>query len=135
MKNKKVVAVSVADARELTNIVRVGNGTVTHVMDYIWIDMDIEVPGELEISSKIEDKVEIFTTKLTFREKCCHAYPLTPAFKVRSADGTEMVIGSSDRPYPVITQSQKLSSGNSDSQLWELTVTYSDRRRIPVIEH
>ena len=100
MKNKKVVAVSVTDARELTNIIRVDKGKITNVFDYIWIDIDIEVPGELEISSKIEDKVEIFTTKLTFREKCCHAYPLTPAFKVRSADGTEMVIGSSDRPYP-----------------------------------
>ena len=116
MKNKKVVEVWFNDARNLDTIFRIGD-VLDHLPGTNWTRIAMEVPGELEISSKIEDKVEIFTAKLTFREICRYDYPPTPAFLVRLADNTRMVIGSSERPYPVVTESQSLSSSNSNSQL------------------
>lgn len=133
MKNHKVVAISYADARELKEVYRLGADKVDHVPMEIWKGVDIEVPADLEITSKIEDKVAVFTAKLVFRERCRHDYPPMSAYRVRLADGTDLLLGSSERPYPVVTESQNLSSGNSDSQLRELTVAYSDRKRIPVV--
>lgn len=57
------------------------------------------------------------------------------AYKVKLADNSELLIGANERPYPVITESQNLSSGNSNSQLRELTVTYSDNKNIPYIRN
>lgn len=131
MKNKKVVAVSFTDARNIGDVYRIENDGTIHVSSSNWTDIDMEVPGELEITSKIEDKVVIYTAKLTFREKCRHDYPPMTAFRVRLADGSGMLIGSSQRPYPVVTETQNISSGNSNSQLRELTVTYSNREGIP----
>ena len=132
MKNKKVIEVWLNDAKELGSVSRIGD-VLKILPGTNWTKIAMEVPGDLEISSKIEDKVEIFTAKLTFRETCRYDYPPTPVFTVRLADGTLMLIGSSERPYPVVTESQAFSSSNSNSQLRELTVTYSDRLRIPLI--
>lgn len=133
MKNKKVVAIFYADARNLSGVKRIGT-EVTSVPDDVWNEIDIEVPADLQITSKIEDKNEIFSAKLVFRELCSSLrYRHIAAYKVRLADGSEMLIGNSERPYPVLTKDQNLSSGNSNSQLRELTVTYSDFKDIPYI--
>lgn len=135
MKNKKVIAISFADARELKNLVRLGSDSVTNVPAGIWKEIAIEVPADLEISSKFDDKIVIFTAKLVFRELCRQHYPQMAAYKVKLADNSELLIGANERPYPVITESQNLSSGNSNSQLRELTVTYSDNKNIPYIRN
>lgn len=132
MRSKKVIAVFYTDARTLSGVKRIGT-EVTSVPDDVWNEIDIEVPADLQITSKIEDKTEIFTAKLVFRELCSLRYSHITAYKVRLADGSEMLIGNSDRPYPVLTKDQNLSSGNSNSQLRELTVTYSDIKDIPYI--
>lgn len=132
MRSKKVIAVFYTDARTLSGVKRIGT-EVTSVPDDVWNEIDIEVPADLQITSKIEDKTEIFTAKLVFRELCSLRYSHIAAYKVRLADGSEMLIGNSDRPYPVLTKDQNLSSGNSNSQLRELTVTYSDIKDIPYI--
>lgn len=58
MKNKKVVAIFYADARNLSGVKRIGT-EVTSVPDDVWNEIDIEVPADLQITSKIEDKNEI----------------------------------------------------------------------------
>lgn len=135
MKNKKVIAISYADARELNNVIRIGTDVVTGLPTDVWTEIAMEIPADLELSSKIDDKIEIFSAKLVFREICKQNYPPISAYRVKLADNSELLIGDYDRPYPVITESQNISSSNSNSQLKELTVSYSSCKKIPIINN
>lgn len=84
-------------------------------------------PSSCEISDKLESKVRIFTTKLTFRscEQINPDYAFL-AFRVTTADGCSYLIGRDCRPFPVLTVSENMPSSRTDSSLITYTVTWSD---------
>lgn len=86
-----------------------------------------KTPSSCEITDKIESKVRIFTSKLTFKSSEqieSEVYPL--AYKVTTADGCAYLLGRDQRPYPVLNRTENMPSSQTDSSLITYTVTWSD---------
>lgn len=84
------------------------------------------VPAKLSINNKVVDKNHLWEYQLVFRT--CQDLQVIGhwAYVVHLANGKWMTIGSSQRPYPVTVSSRTLPDNLSDSQLWEVTVTWSN---------
>lgn len=95
--------------------------------------IDIVVPAKLSINNKVVDKNHVFEYQLVF--KTCEKLEVRGhwAYAVDLADGTSLLIGSNNRPYPVTTSSQTLPDNLTDSQLMEVTVTLSVRSGMTVL--
>lgn len=134
MKNsRKVIAVAVAVCSELGTLTRTGVNKV-HLDGDPFRKIEIKVPASLEISSKKEDKADIYSAKLVFIT-CQDRFDTVShqAFKARLADGTSVLIGGPERPFTVVSTQRSLTTGNSDSQLLEVTVAYSSPDEIPFL--
>lgn len=94
--------------------------------------IDIVVPAKLSINNKVVDKNHVFEYQLVF--KTCEKLEVRGhwAYAVDLADGTSLLIGSNNRPYPVTTSSQTLPDNLTDSQLTEVAVTISLRSELPL---
>lgn len=134
IRNKKVVAVSVAEASALSSCIRLGPASVANVPASVWLKLDMEVPADLTLSSKIEEKETLHTAKLVFRQcgEADKAFRI-PVYRILLADGSELLLGGGTRPYPVRTYTRNLTSGSSDSQLLEVTVTLTSVSELPYI--
>ncbi len=94
----------------------------------------IKKPAQLTIADKIEDKVRLFQSKLVFYSCEDALVDLDrSAFLCEAIDGKRYLIGTGDRPYPVVTQQENHPSNGSDSQLTEVTVTWTCTKRPPII--
>lgn len=84
-------------------------------------------PSSCEITDKVESKVRIFTTKLTF--KSCEQLDDngTPwAYRITTADGVRYLIGCDHRPFPVLTRTENMPNSFTETSLIAYTVTWSD---------
>ena len=88
-------------------------------------------PAKLSINNKVIDKNQLWEYQLVFRT--CQYFPAVGhwAYLLYLADGKWMLLGSSQRPYPVMVSSKTLPENLSDSQLWEVTVTWSNSSKAP----
>lgn len=94
--------------------------------------IDIVVPARLSINNKVVDKNHLFEYQLVF--KTCQHLEVRGhwAYAVDLADGSQLLIGSSSRPYPVTVSSQSIPDNLTDSQLTEVTVTLTLRSELPL---
>lgn len=91
-------------------------------------------PAQLVISDKIEDGNRIYTAKLTFQT--CEGRLADPdrlAFLCKTIDGIYYLIGTDERPHPVVTQQDTHPNNFSDNQLTEVSVNYSAAQICPII--
>ena len=128
-----VIAVYVCQASDLDGMYLKKPDVVVIPDHDSWHPIMIQVPGKLTINNKVEDKNSLFATSLTFRT--CEALTADghPVYKVSLADGRQLLIGSSSRPYPVTTITESMPENLTDSQLNEVTVTLSSVARPPQI--
>lgn len=84
-------------------------------------------PSSCEITDKIESKVRIFTSKLTFKS-CEQINPTWRqfAYRITTADGCQYLIGRDHRPYPALGISETMPSSRTESSITTYTVTLSD---------
>lgn len=89
------------------------------------------VPAKLSINNKVIDKNRLWEYQLVFRT--CQDLNLIGhwAYILKLANGKWMILGTSQRPYPVAVSSKTLPENLSDSQLWEVTVTWSNSSKAP----
>lgn len=90
-------------------------------------NLDIIVPGKFTYNNKVVDKNYLFEHQLVFRT--CQDIDVKGhwAYLMKLADGGKIIIGSFSRPYPVTVSSRTLPDNLTDSQLNEVTVTWSER--------
>lgn len=95
----------------------------------------IKRPAQLVISDKMENGNRIYTAKLTF-QTCVEWMPNPDrlAFLCRSIDGVYYLIGTDERPYPIVTQQRVHPKDSSESQLTEVSVAYSSPQICPIIK-
>lgn len=95
--------------------------------------LDIVTPAKFSCSNKVSDKSRIYEYQLTFRT--CDELEVAGhyAYGLVLADGSKMVLGSDDRPYPVTSSSRTLPDNMTDSQLWDVSVSYAVTAPMPVI--
>lgn len=128
-----VVAVDRTYFQNLIGMQHVGKANVTLPDDIVWTPLQIKSPCSLSITDKDEDKNTIYTAKLVF--KTCediadrHHY----AYRCRLIDGRCRLLGTAERPFAVMTIAETMPENLTDSQLNEVTVTYSSARPIPTI--
>lgn len=124
---KNIIKIEVTEAENLKSVIFPARHLCILPQDVEFRQIQVKNPSSCEISDKIESKVRIFTSKLTF--KSCEqidsdGIPL--AYRITTADGCRYLIGRDHRPFPVLTRSELMPSSHSDSSLITYTVTWSD---------
>ncbi len=130
---RNVIAIDRVSVSSLTGFIRVGTNSVKVANDVHWQSLVIKVPARLTISDKVEDGVRLHTAQLVFRT--CEDYDDGGrwVYRCHTADGRKYLIGSDARPYPVGTVTKNHPDNMTDSQLDEVTVTWTSSQRIPII--
>ncbi len=124
---KNIIKVEVVNAEDLSAVVFPARHLCIIPSDVTFTQISAKSPSSCEITDKIESKVHIFNSKLTF--KTCEqidvgAKPL--AFRVTTVDGNRYLIGRSHRPFPVLARTENMPSSFTDTSLITYTVTWSD---------
>lgn len=130
---KNVIAVAAVQSYDLEGVERKSPGVVSVPDSVPWEQVEIQVPAKLSIINKVEDKNTVWTTTLTFRTCEDRFDRKHPCYMVTLANGKRLLVGSSERPYPVTVTSETMPDNLTDSQLQEVTVTLTSRSRPPVI--
>lgn len=109
-----------------------GNRTFDIPESYGWPKVKCQKPAKLEITDKIEDGVRFYTHKLTFRTghedldmRANYAYVAT------TIEGKRYLIGTAERPYPIINMSDVHPDSFSSSTMVEYTVQWGSSRKAP----
>jgi len=103
----------------------------TDPCSYLGSELNSIVPAKLSIINKVVDKNRLWEYQLVFRT--CEDIQVSGhwAYLLKLANGKWIILGSNQRPYPVTVSSRILPDNLSDSQLWEVTVTWSNRSEAP----
>lgn len=91
-----------------------------------WEPIDVRPHPVLTISDKIEEKVRMWTTTLKFFT--CHDLGDTSTryvYRLKFAGGNYALIGSSSRPFPVLTVQRTAPEKPSDNQWNEASVSWT----------
>jgi len=124
---KNIIKIEAVRADDLSAVVFPARHLCIIPSSVVFQQIAAKSPSSCEITDKIESKVRIFTSKLTFKSSeqiDCEAHPL--AYRVTTADGCRYLIGRSHRPYPVLTRTENMPGSMTDSSLITYTVTWSD---------
>ncbi len=132
MKLKKVIRLARIPVNNLPPMVKNGSRVIFNSAPN-WEKIPIEVPASLSISSKIEKKITIYTQKLVFRTFNENVKNGVFAYLVSLSDGSDILIGTNERPFPVAETSQQLTASNGNSELVQYTVTYHSTSEIAYI--
>ncbi len=124
---KNIIKVEVTEAKNLNAVTFPARNLCIVPSDTEFRQISAKSPSSCEITDKVESKVRIFTSKLTF--KSCEQIdgdgsPL--AFRMTTADGIHYLIGRDHQPFPIITRTENMPSSHTDSSLITYTVTWSD---------
>jgi hypothetical protein len=130
---RNVVGIERLPASGLTGLRRVDAGSVALPEGLAWQSISIKVPARLTISEKVEDRVRMYTAQLVFRT-CEEPWDRgRNVYLCRLADGSRRLIGNGRRPYPVATRTENHPDNMADSQLAEVTVSYTSDSEIPFV--
>ena len=124
---KNIIKIETVKADDLSAVVFPARHLCIIPSDVVFQQIHCKVPSSCEITDKIESKVRIFTSKLTFKTNeqiDCEVHPL--AYRMTTADGCRYLMGRGHRPFPVITRTENMPSSHTDSSLITYTVTWSD---------
>jgi len=94
-------------------------------------ELNTIVPAKLSINNKVVDKNVLWEYKLDFRS--CQDLQIDGhwAYVLKLANGKWLTLGTKDRPYPVTVSSKLFPDNLSDSQLWEVSVSWSNKAQAP----
>lgn len=133
---KNIIKVELTEAKNLKGLIYPERDKCIIPSDIIFRLIQCKNPSSCEITDKVESKVRIFTSKLTFKscEQIDPNYrPL--AFRITTADGIRYLMGCDRRPYPVLTRTENLPSSHTESSLITYTATWTDViRPLQIIE-
>ncbi|MGP1465255.1 MAG: hypothetical protein ACTTKJ_06530 [Prevotella koreensis] len=90
-----------------------------------FIKMNIQELVGVSIENNYENNQNVFSTTATFSTSC--KFPLTNrrfAFRLTSVDGKRYMIGTKNRPYPIIKEKNPFPEKPSDSTLKTVSITW-----------
>ena len=91
-----------------------------------WRTLPIVGLAALETSEEVEDGVRLHTTKLSATLEETFVFPERPvAFLASSVNGSRFLIGTAQRPFPMVSQNTILPSNSTENCITELVVTLS----------
>lgn len=124
---KNIIKIEVTNADNLRGVVFPARNLCA-VADYVeFRQIEAKSPSSCEITDKVESKLRIFTTKLTF--KSCEQLDgdgAPRAYRITTADGMRYLIGCDRQPFPVLTRTENMPSSFTETSLIAYIVTWSD---------
>lgn len=124
---KNIIKIEAAEAEKLKSVIFPARHLCILPQDVEFRQIQCKNPSSCEISDKVESKVRIFTSKLTFKScEQINSDDIPLAYRVTTADGCRYLIGRDHRPFPILTRSELMPSSHTDSSLITYTVTWSD---------
>lgn len=91
-----------------------------------WRTLPIVGLAALETSEEVEDGVRLHTTKLSATLEETFVFPEQPVvFLASSVNGSRFLIGTAQRPFPLVNQNSVLPSNSTENCITELVVTFS----------
>lgn len=123
---KNIIKVEITEAENLKGMAFPSLHTCILPSDASFRQIACKNPSSCEITDKVESKVRIFTSKLTFRSY----EQIAPggkqlAYRVTTADGCRYLIGNEHRPFPVLTRTENMPGSHTDSSLITYVVTWT----------
>lgn len=124
---KNIIKIEITDADNIKSMLTPAAGICILPQDAEFREIKCKHPSSCEITDKVESKIRIFTTKLTFKSCEQMNHDGSPAaYRITTADGSRYIIGHYYRPFPVVTQSETMPSSHTDSSLISYTVAWTD---------
>ncbi len=123
MEDLRITKVEATEVSNLVGIYENGGCQVEIPESVEFVDIPLKKPGSLNVSSKMEDNVVLYSTKLVF--ETCRWPELKSgrtAFRCTTASGHTLLIGNGNRPYPTIEVLRNISKDVTSSQMVEVTV-------------
>lgn len=115
-----------ASANELLSLVVLPGYRAFTPSDIVWTEIPMIKTAEMQIQDKIENKQRIFTTNVKLLTANLLNFEASDiVFKVTTIDGRSFVIGSSQSPYPVLTNSMEFPKEYSGKSGNTVTITYT----------
>ena len=130
---KIVTAVERTPVRNLQGMARIDKTSVILPASIEWQPVEIKPHAQLAITDKQEDKNTVWTAKLTFKTCETMADRDHYAYRCYLKNGQSRLIGTGDRPFPVLSVAESMPENVTDNQLNEVTVTWSSPHFIPSI--
>lgn len=90
-----------------------------------FVNLNIHDLVGISIEDSLENNQKVYNTVATFQ--CCCKQPLTDrrlAFRLTSIDGKRYLIGTNNRPYPIIKEKNTFPEKPTDSTLKNVSVTW-----------
>lgn len=93
-----------------------------------WRTLSIVGLAALETTEEIENGVRLHTTKLSATLEETIVFPERPvAFLASSVNGSRFLIGTAQRPFPLVTQNSILPSNSAENCITELVVNFTSQ--------
>ena len=91
-----------------------------------WRTLPIVGLAALETTEEMENGVRLHTTKLSATLEETFVFPERPiAFLASSVNGSRFLVGTAQRPFPLITQNTILPSNSAENCITEMVVNLS----------
>jgi hypothetical protein len=122
-----IIKVERADISVLYPVTIISDEVCTISPNVNFTDLKIKEQASATVESEVENGEVVRTTTLEF--KLCHyadTIPRRQVFRLTSADGRQYLLGTHERPYPLVKQVLPFPRG-SESQLMTVTVTLKSR--------
>ncbi|MGM9697979.1 MAG: hypothetical protein ACI3Y0_04980 [Prevotella sp.] len=123
MEDLRITKVEATEVSNLVGIYENGGCQVEIPESVEFEEIPLKKPGSLNVSSKMEDNVVLYSTKLVF--ETCRWPELKSgrtAFRCKTASGQTVLIGNGNRPYPTIEVQRNISKDVTSTQMVEVTV-------------
>lgn len=131
---KIVVSVERTKCKNLSGVKFISPTKVKVPSDVSWQAIAVRAHPSLTIADKIDDKVRMFTSTLKFSTADDMTERDKFAYRVKLTDGTTRLIGTCERPYPVTQAQENMPDKETENQMTDVTVTYTNVRNLPIIE-
>ena len=120
-----VIKIEMAEACTLENLQLVGESSCRFKSQVGFSEISINELVGVTVEDSYENNQKIYTTTATFQT--CDKKPLTArqvAFRLTSIDGSQYMIGTSSRPYPIIKERNPFPEKPADTTLKTVTITW-----------
>lgn len=92
----------------------------------VWTEIPMIKTAEMQVQDKIENKQRIFTTNIKLlTTELLNIESAEVAFKVTTVDDKSFIIGSSQSPYPVLTNSMEFPKEYASKSGNTITISYT----------
>ena len=117
----------------LNGMLRFGNNIVKLPEKVKWEEITSREHASLSTTEKVDDKVPIYNATLKFFTCLNLQDHRNYAYRLKLVDGSQLLLGTSVRPFPVMTVQDSLPEKPSDNSWMEVTVSWSSIMLIPQI--